>query len=97
LVQTDVYGRMHGIECSYDTSSPEINAVFGKVFNPLSMELNGVYSKSHKGEGYRSAELALFNVEAINGFWELHRKLNLPQKFKPGIVQSRKTRDKKKP
>ncbi|MDR1405295.1 MAG: hypothetical protein LBJ20_07025 [Candidatus Methanoplasma sp.] len=90
LIQADVYARMNGLECSYDTSSPEMNATFGKVFNPMSPGLNAVYSKIHKKNGYHPAELALFNVKAINNFWESHRTLPLPEKFVPGIVPSRK-------
>jgi len=83
LVQTDIFTRMHGIETSYDTSSPEINATFGKMFYPTGPYLCQVYGKIHKKKGYHPADLALFNVRMIRKFWEEHHKLPLPKKFSP--------------
>ena len=90
LVQTDIYGRMHKIECSYDTSSPEMNSVFGKSFNPLDGQMKNVFSKIHKKNGYIPAELAMMNVELITDYWEKVGKMNLPAKFTPDLVRSRK-------
>ena len=90
LVQTDVYARMNGIECSYDTSSPEINSVFGKSFNPMYAQMNGVFSKIHKNKGYRPAELAMMNIGLINNYWEHIETMKLPDSFAPSIIRSRK-------
>ena len=86
LVQTDIYGRMNGIECSYDTSSPEMNAVFGKSFNPLNAQMTKVFAKVHKNQGYVPAELALMNVELIRDYWTRLREMPLPNEFSPGLI-----------
>ena len=83
LTQTDIYARMHGIEASYDTSSPELNATFGKVFNPTNPALNQVYRKSHKKRGYHPADLAIFNIKMMRLFWEEHEEMALPKRFSP--------------
>ena len=90
LVQTDIYGRMNGIECSYDTSSPEMNSVFGKSFNPIEGQMNYVFSKIHKGKGYHPAELALMNTGLITHYWEKVGEMKLPNVFTPCLIQSRK-------
>lgn len=92
LVQADIYARMNGIECSYDTSSPELNSVFGKSFNPIEGQMAAVFSKIHKMEGYIPADLALFNVKMITDYWEQISMMDLPQdNFTPGIYKSRKS------
>ncbi|MDY0247273.1 MAG: hypothetical protein RBR26_10160 [Methanosarcina mazei] len=90
LIQTDVFARMNGLECSYDTSSPEINATYGKVFNPMTPGLTSVYSKVHKKNGYTPADIALFNVKMINEFWKLHETIPLPDVFEPDLVPRKK-------
>jgi len=86
LVQTDIYARKNGIQCSYDTSSPEMNSVFGKSFNPLDAQMNAVFSKIHKGNGYYSADLALMNVELITDYWKRLKTMPLPGSFTPGLI-----------
>ncbi len=91
LVQAELYARLHGIECSYDTSSPELNSVFGKSFNPVEGQMATVFSKVHKKEGYVPAELAMFNVRMITDFWENMSMMSTPSGgFLPGIYKSRK-------
>lgn len=85
LVQTDIFGRMNGIECSYDTSAAELNAVFGKSFNPMQGQMNKVFNKGHKNHGYFSADLAIMNVRLINNYWEEVGKMPLPDEFVPCI------------
>ncbi len=86
LVQTDIWARMNGLECSYDTSAPEMNAVFGKVFNPINGEMNKVFEKVHKHQGYVPADLAMFNVRTINHYWESIAGMPLPSKFTPSMT-----------
>ena len=77
---------MKGIECSYDTSAAEINAVFGKSFNPLEGQMRKVFDKCHKNNGYRSADLAMLNVGLILNYWEQIGKMPLPEFFTPSMV-----------
>ena len=83
LVQTDIFTRINGIETSYDTSSPEINATFGKMFYPAGPCLCKVFGKVHKKKGYHPADLAMFNIHMMCKFWEEHHKLPLPKTFSP--------------
>lgn len=89
LVQTDIFARMQGLECSYDTSSPELNSVFGKCFNPVEGMMANVFSKVHKMDGYVPAELAMANVRLITDFWEEMGRMGLPKDFRPGIYKCR--------
>ena len=86
LVQTDIFARMNGIECSYDTSAAEINAVFGKSFNPLEGRMMQVFEKCHKNQGYRSSDLAMLNIELIVNYWEQIEKMPLPEYFTPASL-----------
>jgi hypothetical protein len=90
LVQTDIYARMNDIMCSYDTSSPEINSVFGKSFNPLNAQMNAVFSKIHKGNGYYSADLAIMNISLIIDYWKKMKTMPLPESFTPGLISRSK-------
>lgn len=93
LVQTDIFARTNGIDCSYDTSSPELNAVFGKCFNPVEGQMASVFSKIQKMNGYVPAELAMLNVRMITDYWKLITEMPLPETdFHPGINKSRKER-----
>lgn len=83
LVQTDIFGRMNGIECSYDTSAAELNAVFGKSFNPMQAQMCKVFDKGHKNNGYHSSNLAIMNVRLINNYWNEVGKMPLPDEFVP--------------
>lgn len=92
LVQAELYGRKTGIECSYDTSSPELNSVFGKSFNPVEGQMATVFSKVHKMDGYVPANLAMFNVKMITDYWKNMSMLDDPSEdFLPGIYKSRKS------
>ena len=86
LVQADIYGRMNGIECSYDTSAAEMNAVFGKSFNPVDGTMSKVFAKCHKNAGYRSADLAMMNVGLIEHYWREVARMPLPERFTPSMV-----------
>lgn len=69
LVQAEILGRRYGIECSYDTSSYEVNAVFGRIYDPVNYQLTNCFSKKQKKNGYTSPALALFNIRMVNTFW----------------------------
>lgn len=86
LVQADIFARMNGVECSYDTSAAEINAVFGKSFNPLEGQMSKIFGKCHKNMGYRSADLAMFNIRLILDYWEKIGEMPLPEQFVPSLV-----------
>ena len=86
LVQADIFARMHEIECSYDTSAAEMNAVFGKSFNPIEGQMSKVFAKCHKNMGYRSSELAMFNVDLILDYWKKIREMPLPEYFTPSLL-----------
>ena len=86
LVQADIFARMHDVECSYDTSAAEMNAVFGKSFNPIEGQMSKVFGKCHKNMGYRSSDLAMFNVSLILDYWDKIRDMPLPEYFTPSLV-----------
>lgn len=86
LVQADIWARMNGLECSYDTSAAEMNAVFGKSFDPVQGQMRQIFSKSHKNKGYRSADLALLNIRLIDNYWSELAKMPLPEEFSPGTI-----------
>lgn len=69
LVQAEMLANYYGIDCSYDTSSYEVNAVMGRVFNPYTYKITGTFDKSQKKTGYVPAKLALFNVKTVCDFW----------------------------
>lgn len=87
LVQTDFYARINSIHCSYDTSSPEMNSVFGKCFSPVDGQMKSVFSKIHKHNGYEPADLSLFNIKMIKIYWEEISKMPVHPDFIPGIVK----------
>jgi hypothetical protein len=77
LVKTHVMCHKYGITPSYDTSSPEFNAVFGKVFTPdtenvgpAGVHLRKVFAKEDKYELYHPRDWAMMNIEMVNLFWE---------------------------
>jgi hypothetical protein len=86
LVQTDHFTRKYNIDVSYDTSSPELNATFGRVFFPAVPSLSVVYEKSQKKKGYHPADLAMFNVKMMRIFWEEYSKLPISNDFVPGYT-----------
>lgn len=97
LIQAEICAKLNGIDCSYDTSSCEINSVFGKVFDPLNAMLISVYSKEQKKNGYTPAYLAEFNVNSILQFWKNFSKLPLPDSFVPSLIGRSKKSSSKKP
>lgn len=69
LVRAEMMACPYGLELSYDTSSYEVNAVFGRMFDPNAGALTGIYDKSEKYTEYTPASLALFNIRLITEFW----------------------------
>lgn len=90
LIQADICARLNNLKCSYDTSSSEINSVYGKFFDPINLTLTSVYQKEHKKNGYIPAELAEFNLQSILQIWKRFNRLSLPESFVPGLIPSRK-------
>lgn len=89
LLQTDIYCRLNKIEASYDTSSPELNATFGRVFNPTGPCLSNAFSKNHKINGYHPAAISKFNIIMINQFWKEFQNVPLPERFEPSYEYAR--------
>lgn len=87
LIQAEICAQLNDIVCSYDTSSCEINSVYGKVFDPINAILASVYQKEQKKNGYVPAELAEFNVRSILQFWKHFNQLPLPESFVPGLIE----------
>ena len=69
LVQSEMLAQRYNLTCSYDTSSYEVNAVMGRVFDPLNISLTSCFKKDQKKAGYTPASLAYFNIKMINEFW----------------------------
>lgn len=90
LIQADIYARLNGLKCSYDTSSSEINSVYGKFFDPVNLTLTSVYQKQHKKNGYIPAELAEFNLKSILQIWNRFNRLPLPESFVPDLITPQK-------
>jgi hypothetical protein len=88
LIRTHVLCSRVGITPSYDTSSLELNAVFGRTFHPdtrgigpAGVHLTSVFSKDDKYKLYHPCEWALFNIKIVNEFW---RGLNEMYPLPPG-------------
>lgn len=82
LIQADLCAHANGLECSYDTSSCEMNSVFGKVFNPQKQAISSVFPRSQKYVAYQPAELAEFNVSLMVDFWrKFNEEFDYPEKF----------------
>lgn len=80
LIKTHVMCSGFGIAPSYDTSSLELNAVFGRTFHPdtraigpAGVHLTTVFDKSDKYGLYHPCDWALLNIQVVNEFW---RRLN---------------------
>lgn len=86
LVQADLFARVHGIECSYDTSSAEMNAVFGKCFDPVAGQMSKVFSKCQENNGYRPADLAMLNIDLILNYWERIEGMPVSEHFTPSLL-----------
>ena len=89
LVQAELLGRRYGIECSYDTSSYEVNAVMGRAYDPNKHQLTGVFTKEQKKNGYEPPMLALFNVNMVRHFWTEFRSMPTPDNFIAGWPTSK--------
>lgn len=85
LVQAEFLARQYGIECSYDTSSYEVNAVFGRIFDPIKNQTTGCFSKQQKKNGYNPPSLAMFNIRSVTDFWVRLRELPQPTDFTAGL------------
>jgi hypothetical protein len=70
LIRAETEARAYGIMLSYDTSNYEVNAVFGRVFDPAQGQLTRVFEKAQKGKDYTPAQLARFNIRMVRAFWE---------------------------
>ena len=87
LIRTHVLCWNHGIIPSYDTSSLELNAIYGRTFQadqegkgPEGVHLTTVFGKEDKYRLYHPRDWALFNIEQVNNFWEgLNRLYPLPK------------------
>lgn len=69
LIKTEILCKKYGVSCSYDTSSMEINSVFGRVFNPDLAKIQGVFDKAEKYTDYHPAILAHTNIANVTAFW----------------------------
>jgi hypothetical protein len=86
LIKTHVICSRVGITPSYDTSSLELNAVFGRAFHPdvagvgaAGVHLTNVFSKEDKYEFYHPRDWAMLNIKVVTEFWrELNRLYPLP-------------------
>lgn len=70
LIRAEKQAQHHGIALSYDTSSYEVNAVFGRVFDPARGQLCCVFDKAQKGTDYIPEKLARFNIRMALAFWD---------------------------
>jgi queuine/archaeosine tRNA-ribosyltransferase len=90
LIKTHVMCQKYGIIPSYDTSSPEFNAVFGKVFSPdidfegpEGVHLRKVFDKGDKYRLYHPRDWAMLNIQMVNIFWDkLNELYPLPEERK---------------
>jgi hypothetical protein len=76
LIKTHVMCSRFGVIPSYDTSSLELNAVFGRVFRPdldgvgpSGVHLTTVFDKDDKYRYYHPRDWALINLNAVNALW----------------------------
>lgn len=69
LIRTQIYAKQYGIELSYDTSSAEVNATMGRVFNPMDGQLQQIWGKEEKYTEYHPCDIARMNIRLIDGFW----------------------------
>lgn len=69
LIRTEIMCAEYGISPSYDTSSTELNSVFGRVFDPIDGMIHNVFKKEEKHNGYEPAGLSLLNIKNVTDFW----------------------------
>jgi len=86
LLQSEIYAKQLGLDLSYDTSSPEINGTFGKVFNPETQMLNQMFMKEQKKNGYHPVDLAVLNLKNIIHFWNNYAEIDPPSNFTPKYI-----------
>lgn len=87
LIKTHVMCHKAGITPSYDTSSLELNAVYGRVWKPdtslqgpSGVHLTNVFGPKEKYSLYHPVDWALLNIEMVSLFWDrLNRMFPLPK------------------
>lgn len=75
LIRTEQAANKWGIDVTYDTSSAEINSVFGRVFCPESAQIKNVWNKDEKYSLYHPTNIAHLNILNITQFWENYSKI----------------------
>lgn len=82
LLRTQALCYKYGIDPSYDTSSLEMNAVYGRVFHhdlnnigPAGVHMSKVFYQEDKYKLYHPVDWALINVRTANFFWNEVNKL----------------------
>lgn len=80
LIRTDLMCKKYGIECSYDTSSAERGAVFGRLFDPDKASICNIFYKSEKKNGYEPSRLAHLNIKNITQFWDNWNEMGISDK-----------------
>lgn len=70
LAWTDALCRRHGVMASYDTSSYEVNATMGRLFDPADGRLAQIWGKEDKYTGYHPCACARMNTRMMTRFWE---------------------------
>lgn len=84
LIQAEVLAQRYGLNLSYDTSSYEVNAIMGRIFDPLNGQITGVFNKKQKKNGYIPSRLAYFNIRTIRAFWDNFASLPIQTDFIAG-------------
>lgn len=84
LIQAETLAQRYGLALSYDTSSYEVNAIMGRVFDPLNGQITGVFNKNQKKNGYIPASLAYFNIRIIKQFWDSYASMPIQTDFIAG-------------
>jgi hypothetical protein len=82
LIRTHVQCWRYGVTPSYDTSSLELNAVYGRAFSPDhqgigpdGVHLTTVFDRKDKYVMYHPRDWAMLNIEVVNEFWTRLNKL----------------------
>lgn len=82
LIRTHVLCHRHNVIPSYDTSSMEFNAIFGRAFSPDIMRigppgvhLTQVFKRDDKYELYHPRDWAMLNIRMVHMFWDELEKI----------------------
>jgi hypothetical protein len=75
LAKMNVMAHHAGIECSYDTSSYELNGIHGSIFVGFKGGLTNVFSKIQKGKQYHPTALAHANLLLVQNYWNTFNQL----------------------